>query len=336
VGAFVVASLLDALHCVRRIFAVEERAPQVDAEDLSGKLDLAWGDPQAWTANGLQWLHLPAVQSMVRRRVTGNPDLAPLDWFFAHVMRDSGGPFARVLVLGCGFARIERLVIERGWAAHVVAMDFSAKIIAAAREEAKATPEICYTHADMDCLPVGQAPFEPGSFDVVLGVSSVHHCAKLAELYEGLHRLLKPGGWMFLDEYVGPSRFQYPESQLQLVRRFSSLLPVRLRTTRSGAPREGLRAPTVEEVIAVDPSEAACSADILALLPGWFDIERLRPYGGALLHLLFAQVAQNFLDPAEEHTVRALIEAEEELYREGRLSHDFACVIARARRDIGA
>jgi len=302
------------------------------AEGLSGKLDRAWGNPEAWTANGLQWLHLPEVQALVRRRVTGDPAIAPLDWFFDHAGRVSGLPFGRVLVLGCGSGRYECLALERGWATQAVAMDFSAKIIATAREQSTAGDAIRYVQADMDRLPVGDAPFEAGSFDAVLGISSVHHCSNLPGLYDALHLLLKPGGWLFLDEYVGPSRFQYPESQLRQVRRFTALLPVDLRTTRSGAVRELIRAPTVEEVIAVDPSEAACSADILPLLPARFEILRFRPYGGALLHVLLADIAQNFMEPAQAHRVRGLIEAEEELYREGLLSHDFACVIARARR----
>ncbi len=303
----------------------------MSAADRGAKLDRLWGDAQAWTANGLQWQHLPEIRARIRRRITGDADLEPLDWFFAHARRAAGAPLRRVLVLGCGHGGVERVVIEQGWASAVVAMDFSPRVVAEAGEKAAAMPAIRHVRADLDHLPVGEAPFEPGTYDAVIGIGSVHHCARLPELYAALQRLLVPGGWLYLDEYVGPSRFQFPEAQLRQIRRFVSLLPARMRTTFNGAVKSVVRAPTVEEVIAFDPSEAACSAAILPLLPAHFEVVRLRPYGGALLHLLLADIAQHFLEPGPQHTLRGLIEAEEELGRLGQLSDDFACVIARAR-----
>jgi hypothetical protein len=83
-------------------------------------------------------------------------------------------------------------------------------------------------------------------------------------------------------------------------------------------------------VVAVDPSEAICSSRLLPLLPEYFTSVRVRPYGGAILHMLLAGVAQNFTGTSGEAYLRSVMAAEDELYQAGQLDHDFACVIARA------
>ncbi len=57
---------------------------------------------------------------------------------------------------------------------------------------------------------------------------------------------------------------------------------------------------------------------------------RVRPYGGAILHMLLAGVAQNFSGEQGAPYLRSVMAAEDELYQAGQLHHDFACVIARA------
>lgn len=299
--------------------------------DLIDKLDATWGDPGAWVANGLQWTHLPEVQALIGRRVSGNGAVGPLAWFAQRLASEGALPMRRALVLGCGAGRIERELHQRGWAREIVAFDLSPKVLEVARAACASIGAINYVQADMNDLPVGQPPFEPGSFDAVLGVASVHHCLQLERLYEDVARLLAPGGWFFLDEYVGPDRFQYSAAHMDQVVSLAALLPDRLMTTAAGMVKRGFRAPTVAEVVAVDPSEAVRSSSILPLLRQRFELVAQRPYGGSLLHLLLADVAQNFQDQEAQPWLQALIDAEDEFDRQGMLEHHFSCAIARPR-----
>ena len=45
------------------------------------------------------------------------------------------------------------------------------------------------------------------------------HVAKLERLLDEVERSLRPGGWLLLNEYVGPRQFQFPDAQLQIVAR---------------------------------------------------------------------------------------------------------------------
>jgi SAM-dependent methyltransferase len=299
--------------------------------DLSTKLDAAWGDPSNWVANGQQWKHLTEVLSLINRRVTGDPAVNLLAWLGRHLTDAGALPLNRVLVLGCGAGHLERELHDLGWAREIVAFDLSPKVLDVARSRASNKQSIQYVLASMDELPVGQAPFMRGNFDLVMGVSSVHHCSKLANLYKAVTQLLAPDGWFYLDEYIGPDQFQYSNKHIEQLRALAELLPDRLLTTQSGLVKKGFRAPTVEEVVAIDPSEAVCSSSILTLLPDYFDIVAHRPYGGSLLHVLLADIAQNFQTPEAKPWLQALLDAEDDLDGIGQLEHHFSCVIARRR-----
>lgn len=300
--------------------------------DAVTQLDATWGDPATWTEHGLHWTHLPAVKARIASMVSGDPAVHPLEWFFRQVATERPLPLARVLVLACGAGHVERQVVSHGWAASAVAIDLSSQVLARASAQARAERlAIEYHHADMNRLPMGQAPFLPGTFDAVLGVAGVHHGSDLERLYADVAGLLVPGGWFFLDEYVGPDRFQWPEAQQRHLNALLDLLPPRLRMTTDGRLKGNARRPSVEEVIAVDASEAVRSSELLPLLTGHFDIQAVRPYGGSMLHLVLASIAQNFVPAAEAPYLSALMEAEDELIRAGQVGHDFACVIARRR-----
>lgn len=305
--------------------------PDIDHE-LAGRLDAAWGDPAAWVAHGLHWTHLPAVKARLHEQVTGDASIEPLEWFFSVVAAHQPLPLRRVLFLGCGQGRDERLVARSGWADEIVAIDLSAKALDLAREQARAAgARIHYVQADMNSLPVGQRGFEPGSFDAVLGISSVHHCANLEDLYAGVAQLLAPAGWFYLDEYVGPDRFQCANSQLRFMNQLVDMLPHHLRTTGDGQLKGNLWRPSVDEVIAVDPTEAVRSSEVLPLLDHHFDVFEHRPYGGALMRVVLAAIAQNFMSAEAEPWLHALLRSEDDLFQSGRVQRDLACVIARVR-----
>lgn len=303
--------------------------PAADNE-LTAKLDAAWGDEQAWTAHGLHWLHLDELRARNNRQVSGNPAQDSLDVLARHAGA-AELPFARALVLGCGHGWLERSLRQRGLAREVVAVDLSPKALELAHRDVAGTTGITYLQADMNNLPIGTDAFRPGSFDAVLGWSSVHHCERLEALYKVVHELLRPGGWFFLDEYVGPDRFQFSDTHLGQVQSLADLLPDRLLTTASGLVRREFFRPPLADVIAVDPSEAAASSRILPLLRLHFDVLAQRPYGGTLLHMLLANVAQNFQPAGQAAWLRALISAEDDLERRGLLETHFSCAVARRR-----
>lgn len=303
-----------------------------DQSDIR-RVDEVWGDPDNWEAEGWHWTHLPAIQRMNSRHVTGRSDLSALAWFFERVASEQALPLGRALVLACGGGHLERLLITSGWVREIVAVDLSPRSLATAEAAAKAqgVTGIRYQQGDMNRLDV------TGPFDAVFNVSASHHCSNLEGLFEAVKRLLKPGGWFYTDDFVGPSRFQWSDQQVLHINRLLQMLPDRFVHSRSGWCRRVFYRNDAKVVSDFDPSEAVRSAEILPLLHRHFQIETCRGYGGGLLHLALANIAHNFDvaesgDPTGPAYLDLLIEASDQLRRTGRTQDDFAVAIARQAR----
>ncbi len=311
-----------------------ETAPALTATPtaFASAVDAVWGDPATWVTEGDQWTHLPQVKAMINRRVTGDPQCEPLAWFFDKAGQQQAIPLQKIMLIGCGSAGVEQGLVRQRWVQEAVGVDLSPRALDRVAEAAavEGLAGVRYRQADMNALPLGTADFEPGTYDAIFGISGVHHCENLEALYAGVATLLKPRGWFYLDEYIGPARFQWSLAQVAMVSGFLAALPENLARTRGGNIKRGYRRPTLEEVIALDPSEAVRSDKIVPLLPSHFDIESFRGYGGSLTHIVLAQIAQNFHD--DPYTLLSrLIELEEQSLIDGLLTDDFAVIVARKR-----
>ena len=144
------------------------------------------------------WLHEPPVRRYVNQSVTGSEDRWPMDWFAERCAT----AFRRGLSLGCGEGALERDVVGRGICAEILGIDLL-EALERARDLAREAglQGITYRRADMNRLEL-----DPGAFDVVFFHQSLHHVENLEGCLEAVRRALVPGGTIYLDEYVGPSR----------------------------------------------------------------------------------------------------------------------------------
>lgn len=109
-----------------------------------------------------------------------------------------------------------------------------------------------------------------------------------------------------------------------------------LRAAHAGAPLAKTTAslPTARSVIAVDPSEAVRSAEIVPLLRQHFDIVEYKPLGGTILQFLLADIARNFQrDEAGARLLEMLFAIEDALLDAGHLESDFAYIVAAPKRN---
>ena len=139
---------------------------------------------------------------------------------------------------------------------------------------------------------------------------------------------------MMVNEFVGPSRFQWTDLQLEHADALLGLLPEELRVDLvNGGLKVENRRPTIEEMIETDPSESVRSAEIESVMADHFEILEEACWGGTINNLLFMDIAGNF-DPANAHhksIVELLIHHENALIREGVLPSDFKLFVVRPR-----
>lgn len=113
----------------------------------------------------------------------------------AHVVRRAPLELTghRVLELGCGTGKNSAWLAER--AGELVALDFSAGMLAVARERVRAANVRFVEHDIREPWPV-----QSGAFDVVVGNLVLEHVRDLVPVYAESARVLRVGGQLFLCE----------------------------------------------------------------------------------------------------------------------------------------
>jgi 2-polyprenyl-3-methyl-5-hydroxy-6-metoxy-1,4-benzoquinol methylase len=264
------------------------------------------------------WMANTAVLMHLNERATGDP---ARDWLSSWAHRWFVGTELRVLVLGCGEGWLERAVAQWPFVAHIDAVDFAEEAVARAREAAKHIPKIQYGVVDLnrDTLPCA-------AYDVVVAHSVLHHVENLEHAYRQLERCMKPDATLIVNEYVGPNRFQYSDHVLSIINALLRALPEELRR-----PYEWRTRPTVEEMIANDPTEAVRAEELLALTGKAFEVLEQKNLGGTILQHLLYEIVENFrFDvPRERSLLQMLCTIEAMLVDRGVISSDFVLMAAR-------
>jgi SAM-dependent methyltransferase len=238
----------------------------------------------------------------------------------------------RWLSLGCGSGGQELWGIAQGLFGGVHGVDGSPAAIAAGQAEAARQDigAMSFELADLDI-------YAPGADAQFAGVTAVMTLSRLpdpARLLRAAVANLEPGGWLLVNDYVGPARFQAPDRVLQLVEDLILVLPDRLRRhTVDGSLREGWARHPIAFWETHAPREAVSSQLVRAAVADVAEVVLERRYGGTLLAPLLEQIVGNFRDNCEEDEaiLRLLCRFEEILLREGVLESDFAVIAARRR-----
>jgi SAM-dependent methyltransferase len=238
----------------------------------------------------------PVCRAAINRRVSGSPHEWPLDWFRrVHVPR----PFGRGVSLGCGLGAFERAAVRSGIVREIDAFDISARSLEEARvlDRVEGLGGIHYRLGNFD-----DPQLPRGVYDIAFFHASLHHVSRLERLFRRLLAALRPGGAIYFDEYIGPSRDRWTDRDLSLAKTLLDLLP----------PRAKTRFELVPPVEPNDPSEAVRSGEIAAFFARHFETIAWRPYGGQIVDLLFPCLAPEWLATEEGHAaVRALLDAED-------------------------
>jgi 2-polyprenyl-3-methyl-5-hydroxy-6-metoxy-1,4-benzoquinol methylase len=276
------------------------------------------------------WLAVKAVHR--RQTQMGTGGLPYRTWSQYCVGEFLSLPAERMLNVGCGGGVMDRELASMGAFVHMDSIDPAPATIDRARAEAEREgfTNISYTVATLDTFDTGRE-----RYDAVWFSGSLHHIRKLEETFEQLRVALKPGGFIFANEYVGASRFDLPERQKEVIRAAWTLLPQEKYRYFHGPLNPGtyqpVQIPDPEEVTRADPSEAVRSSEIIPLMREYFDIVTINPMGGSILQFLLSGIAGNFRgdDPASMKLLEMLFNIEDTLAEVGDVPPDFAVIVAR-------
>lgn len=244
------------------------------------------------------WGGLSQISQNHNFLITNDPDYYWIDY-----MREKyfpNGHAGNTLSLGCGEGFIERLFKEHDFVFDsITGVDLSDKCIEVAirrAHEVELAPKINYIAANLNDYVLPEM-----AYDFIFFFHSLHHVEALEQLLEGCAKALNSGGIIMVNEFVGPSRFQWTDEQIALANDVFRLLPEELRyDLQNNNIKTEIGRFSVEEMMQHDESEAVRSAEIEDILRQNFNVVEEKNWGGTLNNLILENTAGNY-DPANPY-----------------------------------
>jgi SAM-dependent methyltransferase len=236
--------------------------------------------------------------------------------------------------LGCGTGYLELQLARLGAFQRCDAFDIAPAALEVARRQAEAAglSGVHYELGDVETLPLPAR-----AYDAIWFNDSLHHIRDLEGVCDRVAAALRPGGLVFLNEYVGADRFAFGARQKEAIRAAFALVPERYRRSflpdAAGVVQAAAVLPDPRDVAAVDPSEAVRSSDIPRVVGERFEVVARHDAGGTLLQFLLHGIAGNFRsdDPGSQAVLEMLFHIEDALIEAGDLGSDFVVMVGRPR-----
>lgn len=241
-------------------------------------------------------------------------------------------PPSRVLALGSGMAFSEEHLLRQNYAKTIVAYEMSATAVekATARfAEAGLSDRIELRTSDVleDNLP-------SATFDAVFVQAAIHHFGRIEEMYALMHRVLRPGGLLVFDEYVGPDHHIYHPEVMEIMDEINACLAPQYRwdcirkENREVPPR-----PSLEWIMGYDPSEGVHASRILPLTYQFFEVLDRADFGGTIMRGFFTGILPNFdfTDPKDQTVASLIVLIEQLLTKHGVIPNYHTGIVARRR-----
>jgi len=267
------------------------------------------------------WLDHPLVSQHYKTRCK----IEGIDWhrWAYDYLKDRAD---EILDLGCGTGTRTLQFLELGFK-HATGYDLSSERISEARELASMRNLI----AKFEVADVNTLRLEKNRFDLVISCHSFHHFQELERIMAEVSRALKPGGLFILEEYVGPSLFQWSDEQLMITNSLLALLPEEYRIYQIGTIKLAHARDTPEAVRAVSPFEAIRSSEIVPLFYKNFEVMHHNHLGGTIQHLLYAGIIHNFKDgdPDAERIINSIDNLESLLITSKTIPSDFDLIVGK-------
>lgn len=270
----------------------------------------------------------PVVMGSIHERITGDGSVRPAEYFVRRYCR----PSKRAgISLGAGDGQLELEFIRLGACESMIGIDISRDRVdrANARVPDDLRGRLQFVQANLETWD------PPQDIDLVVAKGVLHHIESLERWAALIAGVLGPEGLLYVDDFVGPTRFQWTDRQLRLVNRVLEALPPEFRrdlTADEERLKPAVGRPNPQRLAILDPSEARRSSEIVAVLDAHLDRVESKPYGGALYHPLFSRIMGNFGE--DEAVVRVLMALDEILTDEGVLESDYLWAVYRGPKSV--
>jgi SAM-dependent methyltransferase len=260
----------------------------------------------------------PVIMAEIRRRITGDSKMSPELYFKRQYCP---APLRTAISLGSGDGQLECSLVDVGVCENILGIDISPERVQRAQSR---VPQRLRGRVNFLCANLETWRPDSGRVDLVVVKSILHHIQDLEGWCQLFLDILDPRGFVYVDDFIGPTRFQWTEQQLSIINALLTALPSDLKIDLTSATRqlkERVGRPNLSRFIAADPSEAIRSSEIVAVLDQHLHCREFKPYGGAIFHMLFSRIMGNFQD--RDDIVRLILAFEAILMDAGVIGSDY-------------
>jgi SAM-dependent methyltransferase len=270
------------------------------------------------------WWNIQTIRELVLKRITGSPDLS---WFTKKILARKT-PFGRVLTFGDGHGMAAEAFQRKKDTSEVISINLSAgegKRFQETMESVAMDKPYRFVQANANTYEYEQL----GMFDTIIDVGAFHHFEKFETLFPRINQVLKKDGLLYIDEFVGPSKYFFKNEIVEIINECLQTLPKSLIADRRLVKQADFidlwkRCP--------DPSECVRSGDLDKALRDNFQLLECDDVGGTLLQPFFLTsylspcrlvIANWHHTPEGKESAAKLVQLEEELLKNGKISADY-------------
>lgn len=296
---------------------------------ISEKIDSCWSEKAK--RRGLpkiRWWEFPAILRHINQIVC----VKPVDGFSKGLqleLKKMGRVFEHGVSVGCGDGTKEFELMKEGIVKRFTLFELSTEMIKQARRKAESLGLLdrveliqgdCFLHEFTEKV------------DLVHWNNSLHHMLDTKKAIKWSYDILSPGGVFYMDDFVGPTRFQWSDEALKLGTRIRRVLP---KDFLKDPHRKGrylsreLTRPNARRLKDSDPSEAADSSSIMQSVKEYFPNAKIKLTGGLIYHATLNDILHNINESDEKD--KAILELSliiDELSLNSGVESQYAAVIA--------
>jgi SAM-dependent methyltransferase len=258
---------------------------------------------KAHAAKKRKWLQLRQCRDYFNHKIakdsTFNRVTEAYAWRLQQELRNKSS-FQKAISIGCGMGKPEMELVQQGIVKEFDLFEISPVAIEKGQAIAKklgVQKQVNFYQGDVFSLEIKD------KYDLVYWKSSLHHMLDVNAAVHFCKNFMKVGGVFSAFDYVGPSRFQYSETNLEIINNVLAAIPNKY-FKHFKKPDELLpkiiAKPSAEKLIAIDPTEAADSENILPAIKQYFPDADITILGGGIARLVLDYIAHNLDEEAEE------------------------------------
>ena len=222
-------------------------------------------------------------------------------------------PCDKAISVGCGNAGKEIDLVRKGLVKHFDLYELSEARLTKAKEMAAKFNVI--DSFSFNCSDAFNKKINSESYDLVYWDNSLHHMLDVEKAVAWSYRVLKHGGGILVNDFIGASRFQWSNEELEYAARIRECF-VGSKYLKDPAISDQYRNIQVKRPSKIgmwreDPSEAADSDRIEESMKKHFPSLSIYPLGGVGYHLAVNDILANFDDSKDQHLIKLLMMIDE-------------------------